>query len=87
MADDRVDQDVEQGTGDDIALGSAAFSFEMSTVVPRLTRNVKVLSREVPQQSNDSRANAILGKDFQDEIASYQEVIAGKLTRSECADI
>jgi hypothetical protein len=44
MADDRVDQNVEQSTGDDIALGSAAFSFEVSAVVPRLARNVKVLS-------------------------------------------
>jgi hypothetical protein len=69
MADDRVDQDVEQGTGDDIALGSAAFSFEIPTILPRLARNVKVRSPEVSQESNDSRADNILSKDFQESLA------------------
>jgi hypothetical protein len=69
MADDRVDQNVEQSTGDDIALGSAVFSFEMSAVVLRLARNVEVLPPKVPQQSNDSWADAILSKNFQKSLA------------------
>jgi hypothetical protein len=66
MADDRVDQNVEQSTGDDIALSSSAFSFEMSAVVSRLARDIKVLAPEVPQQSNHIRADAILTKDARD---------------------
>jgi hypothetical protein len=65
MADDRVDQNVEQSTRDGIALGSAAFSFEMSAVLSRLAGNVKVFAPDVPQQSNNSRADAVLSKDFQ----------------------
>jgi hypothetical protein len=60
MADEHVDQNVEQRSGEDIVLGGAAFTFKMSAVVPRLARNVQVLAPEVAQQLNDSGTDAKL---------------------------